>query len=393
MEEMNMTLEELKAMVKEVVADEISPVKEAQSAYIGQLAGAISKASTQGQENKVKGINSTRMLNALSLTKGDKDKALVMFQKEFPDEGEYFEKALAAQSSAGGGFLIREDFDDGIIELLRPASVVRSLNPLMVGLDSGTLNIPKHTAGSSGGWIGENSNITKTEPTFGQVTLQAHKYASLVPVSNDLIRRSNYNTQTIVRDDLVADISTATDLAFIRSDGTAGQPRGLRYLAGNTLTANATVSVANVVTDLGKMIQYLLDDNVRMLRPGWMFSPRTWRYLYTVLDGNGNFIFKGELDKGTLFGFPYRMTTNIPSNLGTGSNESEVYLCDFADVVVGEATSIMIDVSDSAAYHDGSNVVASFSLDQSVIRAIVEVDINTRHDVAVGVITGVKWGV
>jgi HK97 family phage major capsid protein len=392
MEEKNMTLEELKAMVKEVVADEIAPMKEAQTDYMGQLAGAISKAHTQSQDKPL-GSNSTKLLNALCLFKGDKDKAVDYFNKEYPSEKGYLEKALAAQSSTGGGFLIREDFDDGIIELLRPASVVRSLNPLMVGLDSGTLNIPKHTAGSAGGWIGENSNITKTQPSFGQVTLQAHKYASLVPVSNDLIRRSNYNTQTIVRDDLVADISTATDLAFIRSDGTAGQPRGLRYLAGNTLAANATVSLANTVTDLGKMIQYLLDDNVRMLRPGWMFSPRTWRYLYTVLDGNGNFVFKSELDKGTLFGFPYRMTTNIPSNLGTGSNESEVYLCDFADVVVGEATSILLDVSDSAAYHDGSNVVASFSLDQSVIRAIVEVDINTRHDVSVGVITGVKWGV
>jgi len=388
-----MTLEELKAMVKEVVDESIAPLKSVQSDYMGQLAGAISKAGTQSQENRVKGLNSTRMINALSLFKGDKDKAVNWFKETYPNEGEYVEKALAAQSSAGGGFLIREDFDDGIIELLRPASVIRSLNPIMVGLDSGTLSIPKHTAGSSGSWIGENANITKTQPSFGQITLQAHKYASLVPVSNDLIRRSNYNTQTIVRDDLVADIATATDLAFLRSDGTAGQPRGLRYLAGNTLAANATVSVANVVTDLGKMIQYLLDDNVRMLRPGWMFSPRTWRYLYTVLDGNGNFIFKDELSKGTLFGFPYRMTTNIPSNLGTGSNESEVYLVDFADVIVGEATSILLDVSDSAAYHDGSSVVASFSLDQSVIRAIVEVDINTRHDVAVGVITGIKWGV
>jgi HK97 family phage major capsid protein len=387
---MAMTLNDLKAMVKEVVAEEVAPMKDAQTDYLGQLAGALSKASVP--TNKPKGQNATRFLNALAANKGNIDKAVDTFHKKFPEEKEYMEKALAAQDSAGGGFLIREDFDDGLIELLRPASVIRSLNPIMVGLDSGTLNIPKHTTGSSGQWIAENANAPATQPAFGMVTLQAHKYASLVPTSNDLIRRSNYSTQTIIRDDLVADISTATDLAFIRSDGTAGAPRGLRYLAGNTLAANATVSLANTVTDLGKMLQYLMDDNVRMLRPGWILAPRTWRYLYTVMDGNGNFVFKSELDNGTLFGFPFRVTTNVPTNLGTGSDESEVYFVDFADVIVGEATGILIDVSDSAAYHDGSNVVASFSLDQTVVRAIVEVDINTRHDVSIGVITGVKWG-
>lgn len=387
-----MNLDELKAMVKEVVADEIAPMKEAQANYMGQLAGAISKAGTQSAANRPKGLNCSRMLGALAMHKGDLDKAVKWFEKTYPEDAEYAQKALAAQDSVGGGFLIREQFDDGLIELLRPASVIRSLNPIMVGLDSGTLNIPKHTAGSSGGWIGENVNAPSTQPSFGMVTLQAHKYASLVPVSNDLVRRANYSTQTIVRDDLVADIATATDLAFIRADGSAGQPRGLRYLGGSLLAANAAISVANVVTDLGKMLQTLMDANVRLLRPGWMFSPRTWRYLYTVLDGNGNFVFKSELDSGNLFGFPFRVTTNIPSNLGSGSDESEVYLVDFADVIVGEATGIMVDVSDSAAYHDGTNVVASFSLDQSVIRAIVEVDINTRHDVSIGVITAVRWG-
>ena len=387
---MALTIDDLKAMVKEVVAEEVAPMKEAQSDYMGQLAGALSKAKAT---DKPKGLNSTRLLNALAQFKGNMDKAVDHFTKSYPEEKEFLDKALAAQSSSGGGFLIREDFDDGIIELLRPASVVRSLNPIMVGLDSGTLHIPKHTAGSSGGWIGENVNAPATQPSCGQVTLQAKKYASLVPTSNDLIRRSNYATQTIVRDDLVADIATATDLAFIRGNGTAGQPKGIRYLAGSNVAANPAVSVANVVTDLGKMIQTLMDANIRMLRPGWMFSPRTWRYLFTVLDGNGNFVFKNEIESGKLFGFPFRMTTSIPSNLGSGSNESEVYFCDFADVIVGEATGILVDVSDSAAYHDGTNVVASFSLDQTVIRAIIEVDMNTRHDAALGYISGVKWGV
>jgi heptaprenylglyceryl phosphate synthase len=60
-------------------------------------------------------------------------------------------------------------------------------------------------------------------------------------------------------------------------------------------------------------------------------------------------------------------------------------------VVIGDALNLQIDVSQEAAYHDGSNVVAAFSLDQTVIRAIIETDMVMRHDAAVTVLSGVKW--
>lgn len=334
----------------------------------------------------------TRVIMAIAAGKNDPQKAAAWYKAKWGEDAAY--KALSSGTDTEGGFLIQEEFAAEVIELLRPASVVRSLNPIVVPLDAGTLNIPKHTTGSSGGWIGENANITATEPVFGQITLTAKKYASLVPISNDLLRRANLaSVPQVVRDDLVGDIATATDIEFIRGDGMANKPTGLRNISGiQTLAANGTVNLQNVTDDLGKSIQGLLDSNVRMLRPGWMFAPRTWRWLFTIRDGNGNQVFRDEMARGTLFGFPFRITTQIPTNLGTGTDESEVYLVDFADVVIGEATSILISSSDQAAYHDGTNVVAAFSLDQTVIRALVEVDINLRHAASVHVLTAVTWG-
>ena len=88
---------------------------------------------------------------------------------------------------------------------------------------------------------------------------------------------------------------------------------------------------------------------------------------------------------------PFKVTSQIPRNLG-GGTETEMYFCDFADVIIGETTSILVDVSDVAAYHDGSNVVASFSLDQTVIRAIIEVDLGVRHAESVLILDTLKWG-
>lgn len=391
---MALTIEDVKAMVKEVVSEEVAPLKAQNTDWMGQMAQMV--ANAQPQKKEPKGEFSSKILMSLAASKGSVSGAAAYAAKHYfkNDKAgmERFEKALAAGEAEDGGFLLRESVDDGLIELLGPASVIRSLNPLTVGLDGGNLRMPKLTAGSSGGWIGENQNAPATQPTFGSVLLQAKKYASLVPISNDLIRRSPTSATSVVRDDMVADIGQSTDLAYIRADGTDGQPKGLRYLAAaaGVNAQTATPIVSEVINDLGSMIQRMMDNDVRMLRPGWIIEPRTWKALFTMLDANANPVFRPELSQGTIFGIPFRVTSQIPRNLG-GGTETEVYLADFADIILGEATGVMVDVSDSAAYHDGSNVVASFSLDQTVLRAIVETDLNTRHPESIQVLTGVTW--
>jgi HK97 family phage major capsid protein len=213
----------------------------------------------------------------------------------------------------------------------------------------------------------------------------------LVPISNDLLRRGGAKVDALVRNDLSRDIRVKTDLAYIRGDGTAGQPMGLKSLQGQTFAANGTVSVANTTDDLGTCLQLLGDANVDFDNPGWIMEWRTWRYLITARDGNNNLVWADEMARGTLMGFPFRVTSQIPRNLGAGT-ETELYFANFTDVVIGDATSILLDVSTEAAYHDGSSVVAAFSLDQTVVRAIFETDMQTRYPESIVLVTGVKWG-
>jgi HK97 family phage major capsid protein len=352
------------------------------------FAKAVPSTTEEKQKKEKTSSRFGMIMRALAAAKGDAHRAAVFAEKHYDDE--YVTKALAAGDETAGGFLVPEEVSAEIIELLRAPSVVRSLNPIMVPLDSGTLRIPKHTTGASGGWIGENANAPKTEPAFGQVVLSAKKYASLVPISNDLIRRGGPKVDTLVRDDLVGDIATSTDLAFIRGSGAAGEPKGLdNYGTGTAMTATPTV--AKVMSDLGSVIQRMGDDNVRFIRPGWIMEWRTWRYLWTLLDSNSNPVFKDEMNRGTLLGWPFRVTSQIPRNLG-GGTESVLYAADFADVIIGESTQVLLDVSSEAAYHDGSNVVAAFSLDQAVVRAIIEVDLGIRHEESIERITGLTWG-
>jgi HK97 family phage major capsid protein len=391
-----MTSAQLKAFITEVLKEytlkELEPQWKAQQAASADfmkslLSGGHKQEPTQHEKGQVV----ARFIRALAAAKGDPQRAAQWAQKQWGDD--VVAKALAAGDAAAGGFLIPDTYSADIIELLRARAVVRSLSPLQVPMPMGTLTLPKITGGVTASYVGENKNLSTGQPTFGVLRLTYKKLAALVPVSNDLLRYNAYGVDAIVRDDLVSGIATREDIAFIRDDGSQNTPKGLRYWApaANVINANGTINLANVSTDLAKLILQLMNANVRMLRPAWIFAPRTLMYLMTVRDANGNFAFREELLSGKLWNFPYGTTTQIPINLGGGTDESEVYLVDMVDVVIGDATSIIIDASTEAAYHDGSNVVAAFSQDQTVVRAIVQHDIGMRHDASVAVLAQVKW--
>lgn len=299
-------------------------------------------------------------------------------------------KALSSDVYGSGGALVPTEVSAELIELLRPASAVRRLNPVILPMDNGKLQVPKITGGATAAYVAEGANISPSSPTTGDLNLSAKKLAAVVALSNDLIRRASVAADMVFRDDAVAAIAQRSDLAFIRGDGASNTPMGLRYWApSGNVTATAGTTLAQVTTDLQKLINFLESGNVRMIRPGFLMAPRSKNYLMFLRDGNGNLAFP-EMKDGNLLGYPFAATTQIPTNLST--NQSELYFADFADVVIAETTQVILDASGEAAYYDGIAVQAAFSKDQTVIRAIVEHDLGMRHDASVAVITGVTYG-
>lgn len=304
-------------------------------------------------------------------------------------------KTMQAANANSGGFLVPVQFSQDVIEYLRPATVMRRLGCPTLPMPTGTVRVPKITGASTAAYLGEATNLTKSELQTGQIQLTFKKLGALVPISNDLLRYSSPGADAIVRNDIVRQMAVAEDQAFIRGTGLASNPKGLRYWApaANVIAANGTQSLANTITDLGKLVVQLRNNNVPMSRPVWIFAPRTWNWLMTATNTNGFFVFRDEVMKGSLWGYPFGVTTSVPINLTDqgGTTESEVYLVDLDDCVIGESQNLIVDVSNEAAYYDGSTVQASFSRDETVVRAIQEHDFAVRRDVAVALLNGVTW--
>lgn len=305
-------------------------------------------------------------------------------------------KAMAANDPLAGGFLIPEEFSSEVIELLRPASVVRAFNPPTIPTTLGNLRVPRITDGTTGYYIGENTNITPSQLRLGQLALSYKKLAVLVPMSNDLLRRPSIGADALVRNDMVRGMAQAENIAFLRSPGTEASPKGLRYWADadNIFFANATASLQNSAIDLGRIILKLEEKNIPLSRPGWIFAPRTKMWLMTVQTTVGAYAYRDEMIRGTLWGWPFKTSTQVPTNLTDrgGTNESEIYLVDWDEAIIGETERLIVDASAEAAYWDGANVISSFSQDQTVIRSIAEHDFAMRRNTAVAVMNGVTWG-
>src|SRR5262249_42939656 len=99
-------------------------------------------------------------------------------------------KALAVQDNVSGGYLVPGEFSQDVIDLRRPASVLRRFCPSLP-MGRGSLALPKVTSGTVGAYLDESLSTATTQSlSIAQVKPTLKKGAVLVPISNDLIRYS-----------------------------------------------------------------------------------------------------------------------------------------------------------------------------------------------------------
>jgi HK97 family phage major capsid protein len=289
------------------------------------------------------------------------------------------EKALASGGQSTGGALVPQQFVADLIELLRANVVVRKAGARTMDMAYGNLTIPRLAGGATSGYQDELDDIGISQETFDDVQFTAKKLTSLVPVSNDLIRRSAVSVEQIVREDLVESIARREDLAFLLGAGTLKDPIGILNMGGSTVTGGAATLVGAIGT-LNSCELTLKAGNSRMLSPVWIFHPAVEMFLKGLTDQVGHYFFREEMERGMLNGYPYMTTTQFPTNLQTDGHGSYIYFVDFADIIIGDAYTADVEVSYEGAYTgtDGT-MVSAFQRDQTIFRIIREHDIQPRH--------------
>jgi|GEM_PF-4934242 len=417
-----MTVEVLRDLVKEVAGEVVaekmkeSAAKGAEAAQGGQSMSAadwqnlVSQISRSGASGNGAGVPANvvqqkagdrffRLLGTLQATGGDVEAAKAWVKSGadgrgvFKANAEIIERDLSSVIQAQGGLLVREEVSDDFIEFLRPAVVLSALGARDVPMQSTELTIPAQTVGSTGSWIGEGEPITVTAPGVGAVEMRLHTYGAIVPIPNDLLRYAFNNAEAWVASDMRLDIANALDTADLRGSGVAGQPLGLRWRGRVTRSLGDTTD--NIINDLVGVFTRAGEASMPMQRLGWGLNWRVWQRLYTLRDGIGGFLFKDEMNNGTIMGQPFKRSAIFKSNLDpygtTVFNKTELYWFDLDSVMVARGDGVLLDVSNTAAYESNGTVKSTFSRNQTVIRALVKNDVNVRYRDGVQIVDGINW--
>ena len=326
-----------------------------------------------------------RAVKCIHDSHGDPEQAAFTAERKFKDAEMAHEfKALSATSPSDGGYLVPEVYANEVIELLYPSTVIFALGARRLGMANGNLNIPKTKTGTRAMFTGENRAIPKTAPKFGNLKLSAKKLTALIPMSNDLLRSTNFDNDVIVGQDVTKQMALGVDYGAFSGSGGEFQPLGILR---NKAVQN--IDVTKLGTEYsssdGKLtamfpnylVASVLKNNVYADGLGFVFNTSVEQFFKSLRDNVGGFIFAEEMSKGTLAGYPYK-TTNL---LSTDDGKTSIVFGNWNDLMIGEQGALEIETSREGSWtDDAGNLVSAFENDQTLIRAINHVDTGLRHE-------------
>lgn len=393
-----MDIKELQSLMEETIQKKLDPIqqkqkeqseKQLQYEETQRKYGAIFEEGFEPKEKAEPGMVFTRAIKCLTLAKNDADKALFYATGgEHSNKGMYpndknvhaLLKSLSATTPSDGGFLINEQYARDIIPLLLAKTAVMELGTRRIPMPGGNLNMPRLQGGATSFYVGENQNATSSQEKFGNVKLNSKKLVTLVPVSNDLIRNSSPEADAVVRDDMVTQMRLKLDFVALYGDGTQFTPLGIKkgVNSGNVTIATGTGTLNADIP--GLMIGTLMNQNVPMLSAGWIFPSLIWSTFYNLKTTTNHYIYRDEMNKGTLNGFPFKVSNQITTAQSTaGSTYFDIFFGDFSELIFGDEMAFEFMASNEASWYDGANLQSAFSLDQTVLKITAKHDFALRH--------------
>ncbi len=275
-------------------------------------------------------------------------------------------RAMAEGTNAAGGFLVPSVLSATLIDLARNSTQVLKAGATLIPMENRTLAVPKWLADPAAAWHTENAAIALVDPTIGSVMLTAHTLAANVVVSRELLEDAPTVSDRLA-ETFAAQFALKLDMAALYGSGTAPEPLGVKNTPGVALTpfgVNGTTptNVDFLVDAAGR----LADANENPT--GIIYSGRTARSLAKLKDTTGQPI---ELPS-YLASIPTYATQQVGNafTVGTSTDTSDVFVADWAQLLVGIRTELQISVL-AERYADYGQVgfVAWMRSDIAVARA------------------------
>ena len=193
-----------------------------------------------------------------------------------------------------GGYLVPDEFEHTLVQGLEEENVLRSLCTV-IQTSSGDRKIPIVTAHGTASWVDEEDPIPTSDETFGQISIGAHKVATMIKVSDELLQDSVFNLESYIAAEFARRIGAAEEEAFITGNGT-GKPTGLLHAtngAGTGVTTSGNTPTADEIFDLVHSIK-----SVYRRKAVFLLNDSTLKAIRKLKEGQGQYLWQPGLKEG-----------------------------------------------------------------------------------------------
>lgn len=203
--------------------------------------------------------------------------------------------ALQVGELSEGGYTVPDEFDKQLIEGLEDENIMRGLVHI-IRTGSGEHKIPIVASHGTGSWVEEEQQIPESDDAFSQVTLTAHKFATMIRISRELLNDSAFDLAAYISHEFVRRAGAAEEQAILTGDG-SHKPIGLLHdtlgAQVGVTTASATAITADELIDM----QHSLKSGYRR-KAVWIMNDATISAIRKLKDGQGQYIWQPGIKEG-----------------------------------------------------------------------------------------------
>lgn len=255
---------------------------------------------------------------------------------------------LSKLSAGAGANVVPTSFHSMLQEHMIDSSAIRQTNVTVLTTESGeNLQVPKTAGYSTASLIAEAGSITESDPSFGQVTLGAFKYAILVQVSSELLTDEGVDVAEFLARQGGRALGNGSGAHFVAGDGSS-KPLGV--VPASTLGKTAAGAAA-ITTDELIDLFYSVIHGYRQ-NGTWMMADATVALVRKLKDSTNQYLWSpglisGEVD--TLLGRPVVVDVNMPA--ATTGLKSVVF-GDFSAYYIRDVNGVRVERSDDFAFQN-----------------------------------------
>lgn len=139
-----------------------------------------------------------------------------------------FQRQLEKKTPGKGGVLVETDLRvDQFVDELRNKAMIGRLGARVLSGLQGDLAIPRKTSGTNFYWLDEDDEPELSDFDFSTIALTPKTIAGALCVTRRLRKQSSLSVENLMRQDMIAGIAVAIDLAQLTGTGQNNQPLGL----------------------------------------------------------------------------------------------------------------------------------------------------------------------